>query len=75
MIDGAIDQQIASGQCSSVLQQYRLFRDDARDLYEAELVLIRPDQIVAWRGNRDESAAEIVGCVLGLRASRMRAMV
>ncbi len=33
--------------------------DRARDLYEADLALIRPDQIVAWRGNRlpDDSAA------------------
>ena len=28
--------------------------DEARDLYQADLVLIRPDQIVAWRGNSDE---------------------
>ena len=26
--------------------------DRARDLYETDLALIRPDQIVAWRGNR-----------------------
>jgi hypothetical protein len=26
--------------------------DAARDLYERDLVLIRPDQHVAWRGNR-----------------------
>ena len=25
--------------------------DEARDLYGADLALIRPDQIVAWRGN------------------------
>ncbi|HEY1860374.1 MAG TPA: FAD-dependent oxidoreductase, partial [Gemmataceae bacterium] len=25
--------------------------DEARDLYEADLALVRPDQIVAWRGN------------------------
>jgi hypothetical protein len=25
---------------------------EIRDLYAADLVLIRPDQIVAWRGNR-----------------------
>lgn len=25
--------------------------DEARELYEADLALIRPDQIVAWRGN------------------------
>jgi hypothetical protein len=32
---------------------------EIRDLYEADLVLIRPDQIVAWRGNRvpDDPAA------------------
>ena len=24
---------------------------EARDLYQADLALIRPDQIVAWRGN------------------------
>ena len=31
----------------------------ARDLYGADLALIRPDQIVAWRGNRvpDDPAA------------------
>jgi 2-polyprenyl-6-methoxyphenol hydroxylase-like FAD-dependent oxidoreductase len=28
----------------------------ARDLYGADFVLIRPDQIVAWRGNSDEEA-------------------
>ena len=33
--------------------------DDARDLYGASLALIRPDQIVAWRGN-DASAAGAV---------------
>ena len=27
-------------------------QDPLRDLYEADLALIRPDQIVAWRGNR-----------------------
>ncbi|MDE2227900.1 MAG: FAD-dependent oxidoreductase [Alphaproteobacteria bacterium] len=33
--------------------------DRARDLYETDLALIRPDQIVAWRGNRlpDDPAA------------------
>ena len=45
-----------------------LFRGEARELYQADLVLIRPDQIVAWRGNSDEAAEEIFGCVLGLRS-------
>lgn len=34
--------------------------DEARDLYEADLVLIRPDQIVAWRGNASVDAARIL---------------
>lgn len=50
-----------------------LFCDDARDLYQADLVLIRPDQIVAWRGNSDEAADEIIKSVLGLRPSRVSA--
>jgi Aromatic-ring hydroxylase, C-terminal len=32
----------------------------ARDLYGAELVLIRPDQIVAWRGNAATDAAGVL---------------
>ena len=33
--------------------------NELRDLYESDLALIRPDQIVAWRGNRvpDDPAA------------------
>lgn len=42
-----------------------LRRDEARDLYQADLALIRPDQVVAWRGNSDDTAAEIVRRVLG----------
>ena len=29
----------------------------ARDLYQADLALIRPDQIVAWRGNSPRTNA------------------
>jgi 2-polyprenyl-6-methoxyphenol hydroxylase-like FAD-dependent oxidoreductase len=31
----------------------------ARDLYATDLALIRPDQIVAWRGNSDAGADEV----------------
>ena len=31
--------------------------DEARDLYGADLALVRPDQIVAWRGNVVTDAA------------------
>jgi hypothetical protein len=42
-------------------------RSDVAALYEEPLVLIRPDQVVAWRG-RDESTADmIVETVLGHR--------
>jgi hypothetical protein len=33
---------------------------EARDLYQADLVLIRPDQIVAWRGNTTANAARVL---------------
>jgi 2-polyprenyl-6-methoxyphenol hydroxylase-like FAD-dependent oxidoreductase len=48
-----------------------LFRDDMRDLYQADLVLIRPDQVVAWRGNSDGAATEIIARVLGLGTSAL----
>jgi 2-polyprenyl-6-methoxyphenol hydroxylase-like FAD-dependent oxidoreductase len=35
------------------------------DLYEAPLVLIRPDHIVAWRGASDGDAAQVMRQVLG----------
>jgi len=37
----------------------------ARDLYAADLALIRPDQIVTWRGKRDEGGEEVLKCVAG----------
>ena len=37
----------------------------ARDLYEANLALIRPDQIVAWRGDDDEAAAAVFAKLTG----------
>ena len=40
-------------------------RDDARDLYEADAALIRPDQIVAWRGTAHCDALQVVARVSG----------
>jgi hypothetical protein len=34
-------------------------------LYEAPMVLIRPDQIVAWRGHTAENAQNVLTQVLG----------
>jgi 2-polyprenyl-6-methoxyphenol hydroxylase-like FAD-dependent oxidoreductase len=39
--------------------------DEARDLYAADLVLVRPDQIVAWRGNTAADAANVLRRVSG----------
>ncbi len=40
-------------QCLKVVQ---LENAQARELYGADLVLVRPDQMVAWRGNSDAAA-------------------
>jgi hypothetical protein len=32
--------------------------DEARELYGADLALVRPDQILAWRGNSSSGAAD-----------------
>jgi hypothetical protein len=39
--------------------------DEARDLYEADLALIRPDQIVAWRGNAAADTMDVLRQVAG----------
>jgi 2-polyprenyl-6-methoxyphenol hydroxylase-like FAD-dependent oxidoreductase len=38
---------------------------EARDLYEADLALIRPDQVVAWRGSTDTQAPTVLARALG----------
>ncbi len=40
----------------------------ARDLYDADCVLVRPDQHVAWRGSDPADAAALVDTVLGRAA-------
>jgi 2-polyprenyl-6-methoxyphenol hydroxylase-like FAD-dependent oxidoreductase len=41
--------------------------EEARDLYESDLVLIRPDQVVAWRYIADSvvDPAEVFACAVG----------
>jgi 2-polyprenyl-6-methoxyphenol hydroxylase-like FAD-dependent oxidoreductase len=39
--------------------------DEARDLYGADLALIRPDQIVAWRGNSAADAISVLRRAVG----------
>jgi len=38
---------------------------EARELYAAELSLIRPDQITAWRGNDARAAATVLAKLTG----------
>jgi len=48
---------------SDTLKVLELKNEEARDLYAADFVLIRPDQIVAWRGNEgaDQALERITG--------------
>ena len=48
------------------LTVFDLKTEQARDLYGADLVLIRPDQIVAWRGNTDADADEVLSRLRGV---------
>lgn len=47
------------------LKELELPQQELRDLYEAPLALIRPDQIVAWRGESDEDADNIIKRLTG----------
>jgi 2-polyprenyl-6-methoxyphenol hydroxylase-like FAD-dependent oxidoreductase len=42
-----------------------LENEQARDLYAADLALMRPDQIVAWRGNEDSAAQALIARLTG----------
>ncbi|BEP95408.1 FAD-dependent oxidoreductase [Acidovorax sp. A79] len=56
----------AAAQVLSVdLRIVRLPQASLSALYEAPLALIRPDQIVAWRGTTAEDAAAVLKCVTG----------
>ncbi|WP_438391854.1 FAD-dependent oxidoreductase [Caballeronia sp. DA-9] len=57
----------AMNQFNVDLRVVRISDPEIFALYEASLVLIRPDQIVAWRGNTDVDATHIVDRVLGHR--------
>ena len=47
------------------LRVVRLAQPALRDLYEKPLALIRPDQIVAWRGDAAQNAGEVMARVTG----------
>jgi 2-polyprenyl-6-methoxyphenol hydroxylase-like FAD-dependent oxidoreductase len=50
---------------SPMLKVLDLENDDARELYAADFVLIRPDQIVAWRSNSDAGLEVIIRKLCG----------
>ena len=53
-LSGAVDSsspEEAAAQAGMPLEVVDVPGDEVRDLYEADLALIRPDQSVAWRGN------------------------
>ena len=47
------------------LKILELKNEEARDLYAADFVLIRPDQIVAWRGNAVREVPAVLTRLLG----------
>ena len=50
----------------TLLDVRALKSEEARDLYGADFVLIRPDQIVAWRGNSAAQANVAIGQICGV---------
>jgi 2-polyprenyl-6-methoxyphenol hydroxylase-like FAD-dependent oxidoreductase len=56
----------AASRCRLDLKIVDMKTEEARDLYGADLVLIRPDQIVAWRGNSDRDADDIIRKICGV---------
>jgi 2-polyprenyl-6-methoxyphenol hydroxylase-like FAD-dependent oxidoreductase len=50
----------AAGKLKMPLKIIVLQAEGARDLYGADLALIRPDQIVAWRGNTETDAGNVL---------------
>jgi 2-polyprenyl-6-methoxyphenol hydroxylase-like FAD-dependent oxidoreductase len=50
----------AADALSMPLSVVAIASDEARELYGADLALIRPDQIVAWRGNSTTGAADVL---------------
>lgn len=58
--------EAAAAHYSADLKIVALGSPEARELYESDLVLIRPDQVVAWRGSLGEiDPARIFATVLG----------
>ena len=62
----SVDLLVNAAKASKVdLKVVDIGSDDAKELYEAPLALVRPDQIVAWRGSRQDHAIAALPVVLG----------
>lgn len=59
------DFEAAARELSVDLRVVRLAQSSLQELYEAPLALIRPDQIVAWRGNAARDARDVLSRVTG----------
>jgi hypothetical protein len=59
------DFESAAHDLSMDMKVVRLASTDLKELYEAALVLIRPDQIVAWRGSNANDAHAILAKLTG----------
>jgi hypothetical protein len=57
-IDHVDEFQTAAAKIGIGLELVNLSHEDAGPLYGADLLLVRPDQIVAWRGSWVEGGAE-----------------
>ena len=55
----------AARDCRLDLEVVAVPSDEARELYGADLVLVRPDQIVAWRGGAGADARAVIDRVRG----------
>lgn len=55
--------EAAAGALAVDLRVVRPPQPSLRELYEAPLVLIRPDQIVAWRGATADDAVSVLSRV------------
>ena len=61
-----VDRFVRAAQRRGVdLQVVALPSRETHDLYEAPLALIRPDQVVAWRGRDDTAAEAVIAVVTG----------
>jgi hypothetical protein len=56
------------------LSVIRISEVDGRDVYEADLVLIRPDQVIAWRGSDDKDAMNVIAQICGHAVHHGRAI-